>query len=203
MSSTFHVDLAVVVFKPASDDHRPPLFLLLEETAESNVFDAETGNLCPSWSAIEVGERWQVMTRIVQRSSDCEGGMLKFRGKYMLPEGYIKRWRDAIVKAEAEAKPGLNVPSGVSLSAAIRLPLELEERVGKHAAMYPELRAVLERPAPVEKLRFTERQAKAIPVQLTEYTDFAALARLAREMELALWHHVSVQGPSPQRRRRF
>ena len=102
--SHFIEDTQVAIELPALEQHyQGHPILLIAEGGDNNVSEfVERGFRsyevrARDWNAVAFGARWEVMTRIVERAADCEGGMLVLSGqRRTLPEAYIRRWRSVV-----------------------------------------------------------------------------------------------------------
>jgi len=71
-------------------------YLLLSLGGDNNLIDNYTNRFSRAWSIEAVGNKHQCMCKVIKMAVDCEGGSLKGLRGDMLPETYIKKWRDAI-----------------------------------------------------------------------------------------------------------
>lgn len=201
MSSTHHMDQAVVIFHH-EDRARDDIYILFEKTAESNVRN-ERGGLCPEWGVVAIGSRWEVITEIVHMSASCEGGMLKFRGRDIKPEGYIGLWRRAIDDARTSLKPGLNVPPDFSMNARLVVLEDQWERLLARCKGTPTIAAVLARQFSVEKVPYSSRMSRLITVDTSKRDDMAAMVEAASADALVLGRSLSISDHRPSRRHRW
>lgn len=84
---------ATIVSSKAAAAFRHPrtaniIYLLFEET-----YDERTDPHTPSWACYAIGTFEQVLKKIFNSGSACEGGSLQTRKGPMKPEAYLKSWR--------------------------------------------------------------------------------------------------------------
>jgi hypothetical protein len=67
------------------------IYVILEQTYDRNCHPHT-----PHWCCIGIGEIGDVIRRIFQYASSCEGGMLQNRSGRITPEGYLRSWMDEL-----------------------------------------------------------------------------------------------------------
>jgi len=81
------------------------IIVLLALGGDSNVYD-HRNRRARDWYVMAIGEPYRVMQRVIDVSSDCEGGMLRWQNRDTLPESYIKRYRTLVDNAPLVNLPG-------------------------------------------------------------------------------------------------
>lgn len=76
------------------------IFVLCELGGDNNCFNTRTNKRARSWSAVAIGEPWQVIGEACKYAGSFEGGMTKFASGRGTPEAYIRRCRKALDEAE-------------------------------------------------------------------------------------------------------
>ena len=119
MSSYICDEIRAIRFTPDDTGLARDHYLVVELGGDSNV--TCKGKRARSWSALAVGEEWEVIHRVCRQAADCAGGMLKLRGKETKPENYIKAVRfamaDCMTLAEAR-EAGLCINARIRYTAA-------------------------------------------------------------------------------------
>lgn len=87
MGATVSVASAAGAFQ----SHGNTYYVLWEQTYEKNCYPHT-----PRWCCIYIGRQADVIKRVFQYASDCEGGMLQNRSGHITPEGYLQRWLTAL-----------------------------------------------------------------------------------------------------------
>ena len=72
------------------------VYAMFEETYESNVFPQH-----PKWHCVGIGRLEATLKAIFDRSSSCEGGMVKTRHGAITPEGYVASWLSELANPHA------------------------------------------------------------------------------------------------------
>lgn len=92
------------------------IFVLFEETYEKNCTPHT-----PQFSVTAFGPRNDVLRRIFQHASSCEGGMLQSRAGTIRPENYIETWKHHL------SKPGeiFDTEIDLSIGDSYRSPIPL------------------------------------------------------------------------------
>jgi hypothetical protein len=91
MSSTIEFDRYIIKSGPESR----PFYFGFVDLGESNVID-DAGKVSRSTRLVQVNHYDTFMHRVIDISTDCEGGMLKMHGRKVKPEGYIAAWRKSV-----------------------------------------------------------------------------------------------------------
>lgn len=105
MSTTHSVSKKVEVL--VTDDGTL-FYAMFEGTFESNVYPKEPHVSCSGFGAVD-----DIMLRVFQFASSCEGGMLKGTGSsYIKPESYIRQWRKALANPQRMKNCTIRLPLG-------------------------------------------------------------------------------------------
>lgn len=121
MSSYICDEFRAIRFTPEDTGLARNHYLVVELGGDSNLRRASDNKRARSWSALAVGEEWEVIHRVCRQAADCAGGMLKLRGKETKPENYIKAVRAAMAASVtlAEAREaGLYVRARIRYTVA-------------------------------------------------------------------------------------
>lgn len=116
------------------------IYVLFEETYEKNCYPHT-----PQFSVAAFGPRNDVLQRIFQRASSCEGGMLKSRAGTIRPEAYIETWKQYLSKpgeifdTEIELSIGDSYRSPIPLSSVDAIRSLMESR--GYGAQFGEIEA--------------------------------------------------------------
>jgi hypothetical protein len=164
--STHIVDrIEAIRFPAEATGHYADRFLIVELGGDNNLRRASDNRRARSWSAMTIGEEWEVIGTACRLAASCSGGMTKLHGRATKPESYIRAYRKAL--ANASTMETARQEKGLSLTARIRF--NADDRKGWH---YKEL---------VKKGR--------TPQETTEYGTAYAIFKfdLSCPEELTLW----------------
>jgi len=100
MGATVSTACAVSAFRDRNDGRI--YYIMWEKTFEKNVHPHN-----PSWGAIHVGDQTSVIETVFRNANACEGGLLQGLRGHITPEGYIRRWMNAL-------KEPMVVPEGTT-----------------------------------------------------------------------------------------
>lgn len=92
------------------------LFVLFEESYSSNVTPHT-----PEWCCVGLGYLPNVMRRIFELASSCEGGMLRRRDGRLTPEGYIATWLEQLANPLVLHRTAVRLDAGDSYRSAIHV----------------------------------------------------------------------------------
>ncbi|WP_168788849.1 hypothetical protein [Paraburkholderia aromaticivorans] len=105
------------------------VYVLFEESYEKNCYPHT-----PNWSVTAFGPRKDVLQRIFQHASSCEGGMLRSRAGTIRPETYVETWKQHLAKpqeifdTEIELSVGESYRSPIPLSAVEEIRILMDSR---------------------------------------------------------------------------
>lgn len=121
MGATVTVGKKVAAFKSRAGKTG---YVLFEQTYEKNCYPHH-----PNWSCVGIGYLEDVITRIFEMASSCEGGGLQGRGGYITPESYVAGWMAEMASPLEMPNFKNKVAFGENFNAAI--PDTLREQVLK------------------------------------------------------------------------
>jgi hypothetical protein len=96
MSSHIIDELKAVKIPKEMFGRRDDFFILCELGGDNNMIDSRTNKRARNWSAIAIGESWQVIEEICKTAGYFEGGMVKLSTGRATPEGFIRKCRKAL-----------------------------------------------------------------------------------------------------------
>lgn len=81
------------------NDQHEDRFVVIIETGPSNCY-GHSNRRVRDWQVCMIGTHDQVIQQTIRFAAECEGGMLKVRGRDCTPESYIRRIRRILASAE-------------------------------------------------------------------------------------------------------
>lgn len=105
------------------------IYVLFEQTYEKNCYPHT-----PNWNVTAFGPSKDVLQRIFQHASSCEGGMLQSRAGTIRPETYIETWKQHLSKpqeifdTEIELSIGESYRSPIPLSSVEEIRTLMDSR---------------------------------------------------------------------------
>ena len=68
-------------------------FVAVELGGYNNCYSTRTNKRTRSWSAMGIGEDYEIISKACLHAQSCEGGSNKLHGRWTKPETYIRAWR--------------------------------------------------------------------------------------------------------------
>lgn len=154
------------------------IYILCELGGDNNCFNSRTNRRARDWSAITIGEEWDVIKNICEHAGYFSGGMTRFARGRGTPEAYIRRCRKAIKEAH-------ELGNGGELRPTFEIRFTAEEKT-KYSYQHREL-----------------IEAGAVPEKIMQYGEEIELFRFNPDhLEVWFkgihgrgWRNVEIDGP--------